>query len=71
MHQNRDKKKYFFFLFLIFFFLSSINSQIFVEKKQHFYNLKSIQVTGLDHNLNTKIEKSLNFLINTNIFFFR
>tara|TARA_Y100001970_G_scaffold248318_1_gene317788 strand:+ start:13552 stop:14241 length:690 start_codon:yes stop_codon:yes gene_type:complete len=69
MHQNRDKKKYFFFLFLIFFFLSSINSQIFVEKKQHFYNLKSIQVTGLDHNLNTKIEKSLNFLINTNIFF--
>ena len=69
MHQIRDKKKYFIFLFLTLFFLSSINSQLFVEKKQSFYNLKSIEVIGLDNNLNFDIEQNLKFLINTNIFF--
>ena len=71
MHRYRDKKKYFLFLFLTLFFLSSINSQLFIEKKQSLYNLKSIEVIGLDEKLNTEIEKNLNFLINTNIFFFR
>ena len=71
MHQYRDKKKYFLFLFLTLFFLSSINSQLFIEKKQSLYNLKSIEVIGLDEKLNTEIEQNLNFLINTNIFFFR
>ena len=69
MHQYRDKKKYFLFLFLAFFFLISINNQLFVEKKKFLYNLKSIEVIGLDENLNTEIEQNLNFLINTNIFF--
>ena len=69
MHQYRDKKKYFLFLFLALFFLSSINSQLFVEKKQSLYNLKSIEVIGLDDELNTEIEQNLNFLINSNIFF--
>ena len=69
MHQYRDKKKYFLFLFLTLFFLSSVNSQLFVEKKQSLYNLKYIEVIGLDEDLNIKIEKNLNFLINTNIFF--
>ncbi len=69
MHQFRDKKKYFLFLFLNLFFLSSINSQLFVEKKQSFYNLKSIEVLGLEKSLNLEIEQDLNFLINTNIFF--
>jgi len=69
MHQYRDKRKYFLFLFLTLFFLSSINSQLFIEKKQSLYNLKSIEVIGLDKNLNIEIEQNLNFLINTNIFF--
>ena len=71
MHRYRDKKKYFLFLFLTLFFLSSINSQLFIEKKQSLYNLKSIEVIGLDEKLNTEIEQNLNFLLNTNIFFFR
>jgi len=69
MHQYRDKRKYFLFLFLTLFFLSSINSQSFIEKKQSLYNLKSIEVIGLDKSLNIEIEQNLNFLINTNIFF--
>ena len=69
MHRYRDKKKYFLFLFLTLFFLSSINSQLFIEKKQSLYNLKSIEVICLDEKLNTEIEQNLNFLINTNIFF--
>jgi len=69
MHQFRDRKKYFLFLFLNIFFLSSINSQLFIEKKQSFYNLKSIEVLGLEKSLNLEIEQNLNFLINTNIFF--
>ena len=71
MHRYRDKKKYFLFLFLTLFFLSSINNQLFIEKKQSLYNLKSIEVIGLDEKLNTEIQQNLNFLINTNIFFFR
>ena len=69
MHRYRDKKKYFLFLFLTLLFLSSINSQLFIEKKQSLYNLKSIEVIGLNEKLNTEIEQNLNFLINTNIFF--
>ncbi len=61
MHRYRDKKKYFLFLFLTLFFLSSINSQLFIEKKKSLYNLKSIEVIGLDEKLNTEIEQNLNF----------
>jgi cell division septal protein FtsQ len=69
MHRSKDKKKYFLFLFLSLFFLSSINSQLFIEKKQSLYNLKSIEVIGLEKSLNFEIEQNLNFLLNTNIFF--
>ena len=69
MHQYIGKKKNILFLFLILFFLSSINSQIFIEKKDSFYNLKSIEVTGLDRLINEEIKENLNFLKNTNIFF--
>ncbi len=69
MHHYIDKKKIFLFLFLTLFFLSSINSQIFVEKKKSFYSLKSIEVIGLDNTINLEIEKNLSFLKNTNIFF--
>ena len=69
MHQYIGKKKNILFLFLTLFFLSSINNQLFVKKKESFYNLKSIKVIGLDSNINSEIEKNLNFLKNTNIFF--
>ena len=69
MRHYIDKKKNFFFIFLALFFLSSINSQLFIEKKKSFYNLQSIEVIGLDNTINLEIEKNLNFLINTNIFF--
>ncbi len=69
MHQYIGKKKKFLFLFFILLFLSSINSKLFVEKKNSFYNLQYIEVKGLEKSINLEIEKNLNFLINTNIFF--
>ena len=69
MHQHIGKKKNILFFLIILFFLSSINNQLFVKKKESFYNLKSIKVIGLDSNINSEIEKNLNFLKNTNIFF--
>jgi len=69
MHQYIGKKKNILFLFLILFFLSSINNQLFIKKKESFYNLKSIKVVGLDSEINLEIEENLNFLKNTNIFF--
>ncbi len=69
MRHYVNKKKNFLFLFLILLFLSSTNSKLFVEKKDSFYNLKSIEVKGLDKSINLEIEKNLNFLKNTNIFF--
>ena len=69
MHQYIGKKKNILLLFLTLFLLSSINNQIFVKKKQSLYNLKSIQVVGLDSKINSEIENNLNFLKNTNIFF--
>ena len=43
--------------------------QLFIKKKESFYNLKSIKVVGLDSEINLEIEENLNFLKNTNIFF--
>ena len=69
MHQYKDKKKNILFIFLIIFSLTSINSQLFVEKKKSFYNLQNIEVEGIDGDINLEIEENLNFLKNTNIFF--
>ena len=69
MHQYIDKKKNYLFIFLILFFLSSINSQLFVKKKEALYNLNSIEVIGLDETINKEIEQNLNFIKNINIFF--
>ena len=69
MPQYADKKKFFIFIFLTLFFLTSINSQLFIKKKQSFYELKSIEVIGLDEAINLEIKKNLNFLKSTNIFF--
>tara|TARA_B100000965_G_C19513900_1_gene723223 strand:+ start:328 stop:1017 length:690 start_codon:yes stop_codon:yes gene_type:complete len=69
MRQYVDKKLFFLFHFLILLFLTSTNSQLFVKKKDSFFKLQFIEVTGLDETINLQIEKNLNFLKNTNIFF--
>ena len=69
MHQKIDKKIFFSFLFFLLFFLTSINSQVFIKKKESLYNLKFIEVIGLDQAINLEIEENLDFLKNTNIFF--
>ena len=69
MHQKIDKKIFFLFLFFLLFFLTSINSQVFIKKKESLYNLKFIEVIGLDQAINLEIEENLDFLKNTNIFF--
>ena len=68
-HQYTGRKKNILFIFLILFFLTSINNQLFVKKKESFYNIKSIKVVGLDSKINLEIEQNLNFFKNTNIFF--
>ena len=69
MLQQGDKKKSILFIFVIIFFLTSINSQQFIDKKKSFYDLKKIEVKGLDEEINLEIKKNLSFLKNTNIFF--
>ena len=69
MHQFKDRKKNILYLLFILFFLSSINSQLFIKKKESFYSLNSIEVVGLDDQINKEIEKNINFIKNTNIFF--
>ena len=69
MHHYVGKKKNILFLILILFFLSSINNQLFIKKKESFYNIKFIEVVGLDRKINLEIEENLNFLKSTNIFF--
>ena len=69
MQQQIGKKRFYLFLLLILLFGTSINNKVFNEKKDLFYNLDSIEVTGLGEKFNLEIEERLNFLKNTNIFF--
>ena len=69
MPQQIGKKKFYSVLLLILFFLTSVNNKIFNEKKDSIYNLNSIEVIGLNDQFNSEIEKKLNFLKNSNIFF--
>jgi len=71
MHQNTGKRKNFLFILLALLFLSSINSQNFLKKKESMYNLKSIEVIGLNEKINLEIKENLNFLKNKNIFFIK
>ena len=71
MHQNTGKRKNFLFILLALLFLSSINSQNFLKKKESMYNLKSIEVIGLNEKINLEIKENLNFLKNNNIFFIK
>ena len=65
MLQKIDKKKYIFFYLIIFLILSSIhNSNL---KLNNFFNIKKIEVVGLDKTDNLLLEKKLKDLIGSNI----
>ena len=66
MHQKTDKRNYIFFYFIIFLILSSIhNSNL---KFNNFFNVKKVEVFGLDKKNNILLEKKLVSLIGYNIF---
>ena len=66
MLQKIDKKKYILFYFIIFLILSSIhNSNL---EFNNFFNVKKIEVSGLDKKNNILLEKKLVSLIGYNIF---
>ena len=67
MHQLIDKKKYVIYL-IIFLLLSSVNNINLTKFREKVSSLKIIQVEGLNKNLNNKIKRDLDFLINSNIY---
>ena len=67
MHQLIDKKKYVIYL-IIFLLLSSVNNINLTKFREKISSLKIIQVEGLNKNLNNKIKRDLDFLINSNIY---
>ena len=66
MLQKTDKKKYIFFYLIIFLILSSTHNSNF--KYINFFNIKKIEVVGLDKTDNLLLEKKLKDLIGSNIF---
>ena len=67
LRQTGKKYKIFFYLFILII-LSTINNFNLSKTGKLASSIKSIEVQGLDENLNLKIKKSLLFLINKNIF---
>ena len=66
MLQKKDKKKYILFYLIIFLILSSIhNSNL---KFNNFFNVKKVEVFGLDKKNNLLLEEKLVSLIGYNIF---
>jgi len=66
MLQKIDKKKYIFFYLIIFLILSSTHNLNF--KQKNFFDIKKIEVVGLDKTDNLLLEKKLKDLIGSNIF---
>ena len=66
MLQKIDKKKYIFFYLIIFLILSSTHNSNF--KYNNFFNVKKIEVVGLNKTDNLLLEKKLKDLIGSNIF---
>ena len=66
MLQKIDKKKYIFFYLIIFLIFLSIHNLNF--KYNNFFNVKKIEVVGLDKTDNLLLEKKLKDLIGSNIF---
>ena len=61
-----DKKKYIFFLLIVFLILSSIHNSNF--KYNNFFNIKKIEVVGLNKTDNAFLENEFIDLVGSNIF---
>ena len=66
MLQKIDKKKYIFFYLIILIILSSIHNSNF--KYNNFFNIKKIEVVGLNKTDNSLLENKLADLVGSNIF---
>ena len=66
MLQKIDNKKYIFFYLIIFIILSSIHNSNF--KYNNFFNVKKIEVIGLNRTDNLLLENKFTDLIGSNIF---
>ena len=66
MPQKLDKKNYIFFLLIIFLILSSTHNSNF--KYNNFFNVKKIEVVGLNKTDNIFLENEFTDLVGSNIF---
>ena len=66
MLQKIDNKKYIFFYLIIFIILSSIHNSNF--KYNNFFNVKKIEVVGLNKTDNIFLENEFKDLVGSNIF---
>ena len=66
MLRKLDKKNYIFFLLIVFLILSSIHNSNF--KYNNFFNVKKIEVVGLDKTDNAFLENEFTDLVGSNIF---
>ena len=66
MLQKLDKKNYIFFLLIVFLILSSTHNSNF--KYNNFFNVKKIEVVGLNKTDNAFLENKFTYLVGSNIF---
>ena len=67
MHQSINKQKIYFYLLILIFLTTIFNFQ-FLNNLNKFYNLKKIDIYGLNESDRKLLEKELNKLLNKNIF---
>ena len=66
MLRKLDKKNYIFFLLIVFLILSSTHNSNF--KYNNFFNVKKIEVVGLNKTDNAFLENKFTYLVGSNIF---
>ncbi len=69
MLQSIGKKNKYILLIITYLLLTTINNTNFVNNKIFSTNIKSVEVFGLNENLNLQIQERLNYIKNSNIFY--
>ena len=69
MLQSIGKKNKYILLIITFLLLTTINNTNFVNSKIFSTNIQSVEVVGLNENLNLEIQERLNYIKNSNIFY--
>ena len=69
MLQSIDKKNKYILLIITYLLLTTINNTNFINNKIFSTNVKSVEVVGLNENLNLQIQERLNYIKNSNIFY--